>query len=197
MINNLSPKRDFTPSNPNLEEEIRVFLKTPVSFDKPYLPNTQKISKYHYNDSGRSSTIRRSVPSSSCSQRSASRASHSSASWNPPEVEEDVGYSSGVRRAFDQKHKKYSEVALRQNERWWEDEENYRRWKLQKDYQSPETKVRNHDHHVVENIIQSRNDYYVSSMNHYRPTIKFKTSKYRQAPIEIRSVGRNRTYYWA
>lgn len=195
MINNLSPKRDFTPSNPHLEEEIKVFLKTPVRFDKPSLPKTQ--NKNYYGETRGSFVIRKSAPSLPYSQRSTSRVNHSSPSWNPPEIDDDTGHSAGVRRAFDQKHKKYSEVALRQNEQIWEDEEKYRRWKLRKAYQTSDTKPRNHDHHVIENVIQSRNDYYVSSMNNFRPTIKFKTSKCRPAPVEIRSVGKNRTYYWA
>ena len=202
MINNLSPKRDFTPANPNLEEDIKTFLKTPIKLEKPSLPSSQKKYKYHYSISsevGRSSAFRRSAPSNLYTQKSSGKTAHSSMSWNPPEIEDDISYSSGVRRAFDQKHKKYSEVALRQNEQRWEDEEKYRRWKLKKDHQYTEMKNRKHDRHVIENVIQSRNDYYVSSMNNYRPPIKVKvkTSGIRAAPIEIRSVGRNRTYYWA
>lgn len=198
---NLSPKREFKPSNPNLEEDIKNLLTTPVKFERQSIPNTQLRNQHRYNYNGindtKQYTMRKSLPSNSCPHKSTKQANRSSITWNPPEIEDDIGYSSGVRRAFDLKHKKYSEVALRQNERRWEDEEKFRRWKAQKDYKSTEIKSREHDHHVVENIIQSRNDYYVSSMKNFRPPIRAKTSMFRTVPAEIRSVGRNRIYYWA
>ncbi|OHT15608.1 hypothetical protein TRFO_42436 [Tritrichomonas foetus] len=180
MKRGLSPKRDFNPSNPHLEEDIKQLLNMPVRFERAPIVNT--TPRYQIHD-----PVRKSLPSRT--QKPIIQIE---------EEEQDISHNSGARRAFDIKHKRFSAIAKKQTARQWDDEEKYRKWRTEGLFRKAEVRLREKDNHVVEQIIQSRNDYYMSSLRNFKAPSHMRNSLCRAAPPEIRtqSLQSKKNYYW-
>lgn len=179
--------RDFNPSNPHLEDDISNFLSTPISLKAPTkspIDFNDPKNRYHIHKVHIKTTTRSSLPVTSFS--------HNDTLKNTEQQYEIDRAKSGPRRAFDIKHKRYTESVLRQQHKKWEQDEKFYQWKTEKQRRLIE--VRHNDHHVIEHVIQSRNDYYMSTLGNKNssPTSR---NYYRTAPVEIRFPKTKCNYY--
>ena len=174
----LSAKREFHPSNPDLEKQIHDMVNTPIKLSRQPPPPSPPRYVIH--------ETRKSLPSKKVT-------------INEYDVERDTTRKGGARRAFDQKHKIYSAIVLKQGERQWKDDEKFWRWKTAKEHQKYQPVVRERDYHTIEGIVQERNDHYMLGFRGYRKHIQGKHATSREAPSEIRSKsvqGQRNILFW-
>lgn len=168
----LSARRPIRTNNPELDSSLRTFLRTPVKLEN--------LKNNNYDD--RDLERRRPQTARPKSRFYTCR-------------EDNI---SNRRRAFEISHERKVKAALKQNEREWDEEERYRKWKTAKVAQKREAPKKDADKHVLETIVQSRNEYYLSGIRDSRITQRTNVSALRTLPPEVRTVSRtsNRVFYW-
>jgi hypothetical protein len=102
------------------------------------------------------------------------------------------------RRAFDLRHERRMAHARHESEREWAGRLRHRDWRAQKAMRALEPHRVQKDHHVLENVIGERNEYFMDSMKVSSAPQQAKLGQTRPLPPEIRSVAAaaKRTFYW-
>jgi hypothetical protein len=102
------------------------------------------------------------------------------------------------RRAFDLRHEREMANARHESERDWAGRMSHRDWRAQKEMRGLERHRVQKDRHVLEDVINQRNEYFRDSI---KPATGFQQAKImqtRQLPREIREVAAasKRTFFW-
>lgn len=102
------------------------------------------------------------------------------------------------RRAFELRHMQEAKRKKKASEKDWKSRTQFQDWKYKQSLKKIEPHRIQKDRHVIEDIIQERNDYFIGSLAAKRVSARTCMSQTRELPPEMRAVGQaTKRNFWA
>lgn len=165
----LSARRQVVHHTTTFEKNMNDFLSTPIHLDPEptKIPHEKNQRRPHTNRSNRRpvSAIERACNSND--------------------------YIFASRRAFEITHKQKADLLIKQSNKNWQDDQRYYDLLTRKQHKKLQKKLEDNDRGVIEDIVERRNDYYLSTLKEQGPIGHFSNKcTMRTVPKDMRPYSR-------